>query len=314
MPTATSGSGRWCCRGFNEPRTGEAMLEDAERRERSAARRGVCVVRAQSAIRRCSPRLLAALETEQAEFVRPALTRALAAYGADPKVRARMTAWSCAVRTLPERRHRGARMHKATYALQPISEVARLDGPLQDDAVLALGTIGDKRGLDGAGGAAAQAPRNLPADDRRGDLPARHQLRVARRAISSRRSSSASPTRLPGTGAQRPPGWRAGGCGTRTRWRRSSNWRAARDPARAAMALAIGTVALRNPTSCSSAGVARAISSPRRIAARGVRHARGGLRGGALLRHRAAGLLARRRRVRAVRRDRAETADSAPGL
>ena len=33
------------------------------------------------------PKLLAALTTESSEFVRPALTRALAAYGADPKVK-----------------------------------------------------------------------------------------------------------------------------------------------------------------------------------------------------------------------------------
>jgi hypothetical protein len=37
--------------------------------------------------------------------------------------------------------------YRAAYALQPITEVTRLDGPLQDDAVLAIGRIGDKRGL-----------------------------------------------------------------------------------------------------------------------------------------------------------------------
>ena len=34
--------------------------------------------------------------------------------------------------------------HKGGYAIKAITEVAKLDGPLQDDAVLALGKIGDK--------------------------------------------------------------------------------------------------------------------------------------------------------------------------
>ena len=37
--------------------------------------------------------------------------------------------------------------HRAAYALKPITEVAKIDGPLQDDAVLALGKIGDKSSL-----------------------------------------------------------------------------------------------------------------------------------------------------------------------
>src|SRR5688572_24469932 len=86
-----------------------------------------------------APRLLAALAKEESEFVRPALTRTLAAYGADAKVRETMTGLvmsgqdlfrAVVIEALGEK--------KAAYALQPIMDVARLDGPLQDDAILAI--------------------------------------------------------------------------------------------------------------------------------------------------------------------------------
>jgi len=38
--------------------------------------------------------------------------------------------------------------YKAIYAYDALVEVAKLDGPLQDDAALALGKIGDKRALE----------------------------------------------------------------------------------------------------------------------------------------------------------------------
>ena len=93
-------------------------------------------------------RLLAALQKETGEFVRPALVRALAAAGDDPRVREAL------VRDIT----RGADHFRSTviealgdfkraYAVTPLTEVAKLDGPLQDDAALALGKIGDKRSL-----------------------------------------------------------------------------------------------------------------------------------------------------------------------
>lgn len=93
-------------------------------------------------------RLLAALDREQAEFVRPALVRALAAHGSDPKVQAVLKREvmrgvdffrSAVIEAL------GA--HKAAYALDDLAKIAQLDGPLQDDAVRAIGQIGDKRAL-----------------------------------------------------------------------------------------------------------------------------------------------------------------------
>jgi HEAT repeat protein len=107
-------------------------------------------------------RLLAALAKEESEFVRPALTRALAAHTADPKVREAMTGLvmrgqdlfrAVVIEALGQ--------NKAAFALQPIMDVARLEGPLQDDAVLAIGRIGDKRGLAVLADLQRVAPRTL---------------------------------------------------------------------------------------------------------------------------------------------------------
>lgn len=93
-------------------------------------------------------RLLQALEREQAEFVRPALIRALAAHGTDPKVQVVLKREvmrgvdffrSAVIEAL------GA--HKAGWALDELLGIAKLDGPLQDDAIRAIGLIGDKRAL-----------------------------------------------------------------------------------------------------------------------------------------------------------------------
>jgi HEAT repeat protein len=147
--------------GFNDPRTREMMLKMLT--EPNDRLRGVAYAwfehHPEPAV---LPRLLAALEREESEFVRPALTRALAAYGSDPKVQATMNRLvmsghdffrAVVIEALGD--HRGA------YALQPIVEVSRLDGPLQRDAVLAIGRIGDKRGLVALAELQQTAPRNL---------------------------------------------------------------------------------------------------------------------------------------------------------
>jgi HEAT repeat protein len=95
------------------------------------------------------PRMLDALGTEQSEFVRPALTRALAAYATDIRVRNALTGLimkgqdffrSAVIEAVGD--------YKGSYALPALTEVAKLEGPLQDDAVLAVGKIGDKKSLD----------------------------------------------------------------------------------------------------------------------------------------------------------------------
>ena len=109
---------------------------------------------------RLSATLLSALETEEAEFVRPALIGALAAHGSDPAVQRVLVAQisrgldffrSAVIDALGR--------HRAGYALREIAEVATVEGPLQDDAALALGRIG------GPGARAALAAIPRPSDD-----------------------------------------------------------------------------------------------------------------------------------------------------
>jgi HEAT repeat protein len=108
------------------------------------------------------PRLLAALEKETGEFVRPALIRALAAVGDEPKVRDVLLVdimrgadffRSTVIEAVGDYRH--------AYAVPRLSEVAKLEGPLQDDAVLALGKIGDKRSLEVLAGLQRTGSRTL---------------------------------------------------------------------------------------------------------------------------------------------------------
>ena len=106
-----------------------------------------------------APTLLAALQTEQAEFVRPALVGALAALGDDAAGAARAARRGRPrARFLPQRGDRGARRrHRAAYAVDAIAAVAAARWPLQDDAVLALGRIGGRAALRGAGDARRHA-------------------------------------------------------------------------------------------------------------------------------------------------------------
>jgi HEAT repeat protein len=106
--------------------------------------------------------LLDALPQERSEFVRPALTRALAASHEDPRAREAL---------LPlvmngEDLFRGAVIdalgdYREKSALPGILEVSRLDGPLQDDAVLAIGKIGDPSALSTLAAISPSAPPEL---------------------------------------------------------------------------------------------------------------------------------------------------------
>ena len=94
------------------------------------------------------PALVSALDKEGSEFVRPALTRAVAAHGDDPRVSRTLVP----LVSRGEDYFRGAVIealgdYRARYALGAIEAVARLDGPLQDDAITAIGRIGDQSRL-----------------------------------------------------------------------------------------------------------------------------------------------------------------------
>jgi HEAT repeat protein len=147
--------------GFGDPRTADQMIEvlgSPNDRLREVAY-GYFERFPSPAL---SGRLINALEKEQGEFVRPALVRALAALGEDPKIR----------EALLRDVMRGADHFRSTviealgdfkraYAVPRLIEVARLEGPLQDDAALALGKIGDKRALEVLAGLQRTGGRTL---------------------------------------------------------------------------------------------------------------------------------------------------------
>ncbi len=108
------------------------------------------------------PALLAAFGRESAEFARPALLRALAAHASDPKVQALLVAEigrgatvfrSALIEALGD--------YKADYALAPLMEAVQLEGPLQVDAAIALGKIGDSRALNALVAAQRSAAKDV---------------------------------------------------------------------------------------------------------------------------------------------------------
>ena len=145
--------------GFNDPRTRDAMRESLSSpndRLRTVAYSYFEHNPDPSLV----PLFLSALNLEQAEFVRPALVRTLAAHGSDPRVQPVLTRES----GRGEDFFRGAVIealgdYNARYAFDAINAIAGLDGPLLDDAALALGKIGDRRALETLAGLQRSAPR-----------------------------------------------------------------------------------------------------------------------------------------------------------
>ncbi len=152
--------------GFNDPRTLDAMRESLASpndRLRTVAYNFF----EHNPDRAMVPQFMSALEKEQAEFVRPALVRALASVAAGAAAPAGVAA---ARQSLLREVSRGEDFfrsaviealgdYKAQYAIDALIAVAKLDGPLQDDAALALGKIGDKRALDTLAAIQRTAPR-----------------------------------------------------------------------------------------------------------------------------------------------------------
>ena len=133
--------------GYNDPRTVDAMtsaMTSPNDRLREVAY-GYFEINPNPAL---APKLLAALDKEEGEFVRPALIRALAAIPKDPKVadvlmRDAMRGVDYFRSTVIE----AIGDYKVTAAMPRLVEIAKLEGPLQDDAATAIGKIGDKNQL-----------------------------------------------------------------------------------------------------------------------------------------------------------------------
>ena len=145
--------------GFNDPRTVDAM-EEVMASPNDRLREVAFTYLEHNPRPAMAPRLLAALEKENGEFVRPALVRALAALHKEPGVTAVL------IRDI----RRGVDFFRSTVieavgdykvaaAIPALIEVAKLEGPLQDDAATALGKIGDKTTLGMLGAMQQSAPK-----------------------------------------------------------------------------------------------------------------------------------------------------------
>ena len=197
-----------------------------------------------------TPALVAALGTEESEFVRPALTRALAATKDDARVSA----------TLVPLVTRGVNFFRsgviealgdygARSAVSALVAVAKLDGPLEEGAIEALGKIGDRSVLSLLTSLEASAPPAVrPAVaaavcELGVDCDAQTEFIVASLAAGARDDAQASLTEASAhalavlTVTGRPTALD----------RLLDAGEAAREPARSPIALAVGYVALRRP-------------------------------------------------------------------
>lgn len=146
--------------GFNDPRTLDVM-EAATASPNDRLREVGFAYFEQNPRPAMAPKMLAALDKEEGEFVRPALIRALAAVHKEPGVTA----------VLLRDARRGVDFFRSTVieaigdyriaeAVPTLIEISKLEGPLQDDAAIALGKIGDKNSL----GALAAMQRAAPKE------------------------------------------------------------------------------------------------------------------------------------------------------
>ena len=134
--------------GFSDPRTIDVMEESLDS-PNDRLREVAYGYFEHEPAPRLAPRLLAALDKETGEFVRPSLVRALAALAPsntqirDVLIRDAMRGQdyfrSSVIEALGD--------YRIAAALPRLVEIAKIDGPLQDDAVLALGKLGDKAAL-----------------------------------------------------------------------------------------------------------------------------------------------------------------------
>jgi HEAT repeat protein len=234
--------------GFNDPRARDIMsasLDDPNDRLRAVA----YAYFEHNPERGMAARLLKALDKEDGEFVRPALTRALAAYADDPKVRTALTGLVLSGQDL----FRGAVIealgdYRAAYAITPIMAVAKLDGPLQEDAVLALGKLGDQRAVPVLASLQGTAPRVrqppiAAAICLLGTNCGSHQKFVVDTLIFAMKNVGFQDLRR---AAARSLGVLAAGGREDAAGMLIDVGASAKDPERAPVALAFGTVALRN--------------------------------------------------------------------
>jgi HEAT repeat protein len=145
--------------GFNDPRTNDAIRESLVS-PNDRLRTVAYSFFEHHPDRAMIPELLVSLGKEQGEFVRPALVRALAAVRDDRRVRDTLVGEvmrgedffrSAVIEALGD--------YKAEYAFETLVSIAKQEGPLLDDAAIALGKVGDKRALETLAALQRTAPR-----------------------------------------------------------------------------------------------------------------------------------------------------------
>lgn len=147
---------------FNDPRTKDAMRESLKS-PNDRLRAVAYSFFEHNPDRSMAQDFLTALDKEQGEFVRPALVRAVAALAGGEDARVRQSLLREVARG--EDFFRSAVIealgdYKAAYAFDALTKIATLDGPLQDDAAVALGKIGDKRALETLAAIQRTAPKS----------------------------------------------------------------------------------------------------------------------------------------------------------
>ena len=202
--------------GFNDPRMPD-MMEELMASPNDRLREVAYAYFEQHPEPPLAAKMLAALDKEQGEFVRPALVRALAAVASAPGV----------TEALVRDTGRGLDFFRSTVieavgdykiaaAVPKLMEIAKIDGPLQDDAATALGKIGDKAGARHAGGAAAHRIERDAAGNHGRHLPDRQQLLGAHQLPGKGAWLRRNVSGLPGIAARRGGGsWRDCAAGQR---------------------------------------------------------------------------------------------------
>jgi hypothetical protein len=149
--------------GFNDPRTKDSMRE-ALTSPNDRLRAVAYSFFEHNPDRALLAQFLAALDKEQGEFVRPSLVRAVAVLAATAAADARARQALLREVARGEDFFRSAVIealgdYKALYAVDALSAIAKLEGPLQEDAALALGKIGAARALETLAALQQSAPR-----------------------------------------------------------------------------------------------------------------------------------------------------------
>jgi HEAT repeat protein len=234
--------------GFNDPRTVDAMRE-AMVSPNDRLREVAFGYFEQFPEPSLAPRMLAALDKEEGEFVRPALIRALAAVHKEPKVTDMLIRdagrgvdffRSTVIEAIGD--------YKVAAAIPKLTEIAKIDGPLQDDAATALGKIGDKVAL----GTLAELQRTAPKE-------AQPSIAAAICLMGANCSAHIGYLEKTLTFADTYPGYQdllrgaAAGLGSIARQGNEESLNIlfrvgipSQDPVRAPVTLALGLVALRN--------------------------------------------------------------------